>query len=112
MAGGNNHAKQIVIEQAESLSADLQNGHEGDLGKMGRLLALQTKMITPMYEADFVTMEDCAKNHKGNGDGITKIRVGPISIEGKLSTALIQSGCTIMCCVGVIFAIGKAESWW
>ena len=113
MAGGINHAKQIVLDQANGLAEDLQNGHAGDLDKMGRLLALQVKMITPIYEADFVTTADCAKSRENEKLAkVTKFKVGPVSIEGRLSTAVVSAATPILCCAMILFGVGKAEGWW
>lgn len=113
MAGGTNHAKQIVIDQADALANDLQNGHAGDLDKIGRLLSLHTRMIASMYENDFMTVADCVKNReKEKLAKITKFKIGPISIEGRLSTALVSAATPILCCAMILFGVGKAEGWW
>lgn len=111
MSDGINHAKKIVIGEAETMAKKLSNGSAGDSAIQGRAIALLVKMITPLYEASFVTKQDCEKMHsKEISKKITKLKVGPIEIEGHLTTALV---------IGILppiymaaFLCGKAKNWW
>jgi len=120
MAGGINHAKKIVIDEAKELADDLSNGNGSDPKKQGQAIALIVKMLTPMYEADFVTKEDCAIQHEllkkdiesksevGNLGDITEFNVGPMHIKGKLNFMMVMM---VLMFVGVLFAIAKTEGW-
>ena len=113
MASGDNHAKQIVIEEAESLANDLQNGRAGDPHTQGKAIALIVKMITPLYQAEFVTISDCRQMHEIRKTGkTTKIKLGPFSIEGHITTALVASLSPIVCCGILGFIVGKFQDWW
>lgn len=112
MPHGINHAKQIVIGEATELARKLQNGDAGCVKTQGRAIALLVKMITPLYEADFVTVEDCGQMHKGRSGKITKIKIGPIVFEGPISTALLINTIPLLCCVVVVFMAGKLQNWW
>ena len=113
MAGGNNHAKQIVIEEAECLAKKLQNGNAGCAQTQGRAIALLVKMITPLYEAEFVTIEQCNKVHRTSKVAkFTRLKIGPVEIEGRATTALILNSIPLICCIGMFFVIGKTQGWW
>ncbi len=115
MAHGNNHAKQIIIDQATSLAEKLQNGDSSCLKTQGRAIGLLVLMITPLYKAEFVTVDECKQSHDKmltNKKKITKIKIGPIVIEGPLTTTiLLQSGPILFCGI-VVFLVGKIQSWW
>ncbi len=117
MSGGNNSAKEIVIEEAESLASDLQNGHSGDPHTQGRAIGLLVKMITPMYRASFMTEDKCEEirkqtAEKGKGSKRTRIKIGPVVLEGAISNAILAN-IVPLCCIGVtVFVLGKMENWW
>ena len=113
MAGGINHAKQIVIEEAECLAQKLQNGNAGCPETQGRAIALLVKMITPLYTAEFVTVEECvAKSKSCKVVRSTKIKVGPVAIEGRITTALLMNSVPLICVGILVFILGKSENWW
>lgn len=112
MAGGVNHAKQIVVEEATQLAQDLQNGHAGDPHTQGRAIGLIVKMITPLYEADFVTVEDCRKQHEPKTNNQIKLKAGPFGFEGALTPSLVLVGMFVAGVGGLGFVIGKAQGWW
>lgn len=128
MAGGNNSAKKIVIKKvkdltdsAKDIAKNLQNGKSGDMHEMSRAIALlvesdilKNEMITALYEPEFVTIEECRKQHeKKEVDKseveLTEVSIGSLHIKGKLNVMIV--GMFILA-VGVVFAIGKTEGWW
>lgn len=128
MAGGNNSAKKIVIKKvkdltdsARDIAKNLQNGKSGDMHEMSRAIALlvesdilKNEMITALYEPEFVTIEECRKQHeKKEVDKseveLTEVSIGSLHIKGKLNVIIV--GMFILA-VGVGFAIGKTEGWW
>ena len=114
MAGGNNHAKQIVIGEANKLVADLQNGHAGDLEVHGRAIGLIVQMVTPLYEAEFVTVQECREVHKTTKkEGkITKLKFGPLQFEGQITTALLLNILPFACCGFLFYILGRVQNWW
>ncbi len=111
MAHGDNHAKRIVIDEATRLADKLQNGSAGCTETQGKAIALLVKMITPLYEAEFMTVEECERVHrdaKGN-KSITKLKFGPFSIEGFLNPSVIVP---IACCALCLFTLGRVQNWW
>ena len=116
MAGGHNHAKQIVIEQATCLADKLQNGNSGCTETQGKAIGLLVKMVTPLYEAEFVTIQDCRKMHGPEKDDkdvkTTKIKIGSVSIEGPLTAAILVNAVPVLCIAAVVFMVGKVQSWW
>ena len=113
MTGGNNHAKQIVIEEAEDLAKDLQNGHAGDLERIGKLTALIVKMIKPLYMNEFVTIQQCIQMHsKTNSIKVGRIKLGPLEISGPVTRTLMVNAIPLIYCIGITFLLGKAKSWW
>ncbi len=119
MSGGINHAKQIVIDEAKCLADKLQNGSAGCAQTQGKAIALLVKMVIPMFSAEFITVGDCeeCKEKRSNiktskNLNSTKLKVGPITIEGPITSALIVSLTPLLCLGGVIFMAGKMQSWW
>lgn len=121
MAGGNNHAKRIVIDEAESLAQELQNGHAGCAKTQGRAIALIVKMISPLYEAEFVTTEECRISHdkliedchgKRGINKITKLKIGPIQVEGPIITTILMNSVPLICCGILAYMLGKTQHWW
>jgi hypothetical protein len=112
MANGVNHAKQIVVDEATQLANDLQNGHAGDPHTQGRAIGLLVKMITPMYTADFVTVEECRKQHAPKPANQIKLKAGPFGFEGDLTPSLMLCGVVFGCFGGLLFIIGKTQGWW
>lgn len=108
MAHGDNHAKRIVMDEAARLAHKLQNGSAGCPETQGEAVGLLVKMITPLYEAEFMTVEECERVHK-KPKGITKLKFGPFSIEGMLTPTVIVP---IACNVFWVFALGRIQSWW
>lgn len=114
MAHGDNHAKQIVIDEATELADSLQNGNAGCPQTQGKAIALLVKMITPLYQAEFMTVEECVRVHK-NGNGkkpITRLKIGPVEIEGTITTAIIANFIPLLCCSVCVFVLGKTQNWW
>ena len=115
MPGGINHAKKIVIDEAACLAEKLQNGKSNCVETQGKAIALIVKMLTPLYEADFVTVEQCRKTHENlkkeesESGELTELAVGPMHIKGKINVAYLL---IFLCLAGVVFAIGKTEGWW
>jgi len=114
MVHGNNHAKQIVIDQATGLANKLQNGSAGCTETQGKAIGLLVQMVTPLYEADFITVQECKENRaKSNTEKkTTKIKLGPIEIEGPLTTTAILQCMPIVCCGIIIFMVVKVQNWW
>jgi len=105
MAGGGNHAKQTVLKQADKLVQKLNNGSAGCLETQGNAMALMLDMLRPLYENEFVTVEDCKKKCK---TGVfSTFKVGSVSIKAPITfiAILIPYG-------GIFFALGKAVGWW
>jgi hypothetical protein len=112
MANGINHAKKIVIDEAEQLSKELQNGHSGDPHTQGRAIALIVKMITPLYTADFVTKEECFAQHDVLRAGkVVKLKAGPFCFEGSISPALTLVFVMLAGLGIILYATGKAKGW-
>ncbi len=114
MAHGDNHAKKIVIDQATCLADKLQNGSAGCAETQGKAIGLLVKMITPLYEAEFVTTKDCETKHKERKGmkTLTKIKIGPIQVEGALTTAMMLHSLPVIGCGLIIFMVGKVQNWW
>lgn len=114
MSHGDNHAKQLVIKQARILTEDLQNGGAGDQHKQGQAVGLLLEMLTPIYEAEFVTVKECGEMHakQVKVSVPTKIKLGPFQIEGNITAALLMNSFPILCCGGMFFALGKSLGWW
>lgn len=114
MSHGDNHAKQLVIKQARILTEDLQNGGAGDQHKQGQAVGLLLEMLTPIYEAEFVTVKECEDIHakQVKVPKATKIKLGPFQIEGNITAALLINCFPIICCVALFIALGKSLSWW
>ncbi len=114
MAHGDNHAKQIVIDEATRLADKLQDGSAGCAETQGKAVALLVKMITPLYEADFVTVEECERVHRSpNGSKkITRLKIGPVEVEGPLTAAILVNIAPIACCALCFFTLGKVQNWW
>jgi hypothetical protein len=109
---GINNAKKIVIDEANELANELKNGNSGDIQVQGKAIALLVKMISPLYSAEFVTVEDCKAKHESLSKEdveITDLSVGPLHIKGRVNALIIM---IIVLAAGVIFAIGKTENWW
>ncbi len=105
MAGGEQHAKQTLVDETERLSNDLRNGHAGDIAKIGELLILVTKMMIPMYMTVFATEKDCKKR---SGTGMfTKIKLGPITIQAPIMFIVY-----LLPYAGLVFIVGKTQNWW
>jgi hypothetical protein len=56
---GENHAKTVVLNQADALQSQLSNGHKADPETHGAALLLLLQMTRPMFEARFMTEEGC-----------------------------------------------------
>ncbi len=119
MAGGDNHAKDIVIQQAEALAKKLQNRNGGCPETQGQAIELITKMIIPLYEARFVTESECLNNTEKMTRIIDKIKaaksvkssrikIGPVEVEGPM-VYIINCVPVIF---GVLFIVGKLKQWW
>lgn len=114
MTHGDNHAKQIVIDEATCLADKLQNGDAGCAETQGKAVALLVKMITPLYQAEFMTVGECERVHQSNNGRkkSTRLKIGPVEIEGTITTAILVNIVPIACCVMCIFAVGKSQNWW
>lgn len=116
MAHGDNHAKRIVIDEATRLADKLQNGSAGCAETQGKAVALLVKMITPLYEAEFMTVEECERVHQkstGSKKGTrAKIKIGPVEVEGPLTAAILVNIAPIACCALCFFTLGKVQNWW
>lgn len=125
MANGNIGAKQLIITQVKQMSDEadkyaksLEDGKSGDLHTISKTLALlvksnclQGEMLSAMYPVDFVTKEDCLKQH--NSLNISKkstIKLGPLEFEGSFNPT------SFLIAIGIlslfVFVTGKIESWW
>ena len=114
MAHGDNHAKRIVIDEATYLADKLQNDSAGCAETQGKAVALLVKMITPLYEAEFMTVEGCERVHrKPNGSKkITRLKIGPVEVEGPLTAAILVNIAPIAFCILCFFTLGKVQNWW
>jgi len=114
MAHGDNHAKRIVIDEAERLANKLQNGGAGCTETQGEAVALLVKMITPLYEAEFMTVEACERVHRKTKGSkkITRLKIGPFEIEGPMTTAILVNIAPVACCTLCFFALGRMQNWW
>ena len=114
MAHGDNHAKKIVIDEATCLADKLQNGNAACSKTQGKAIALLVKMITPLYEAEFMTVDECKRVHR-NGNGkkpITRLKIGTVEIEGTITTAIIANFMPLLCCGMCVYVVGKIQNWW
>ena len=114
MAHGDNHAKKIVIDEATRLADKLQDDSAGCPETQGKAVALLVKMITPLYEAEFMTVEECGRIHgKSKGSKkLTRIKIGPVELEGPLTTAILVNIAPVACCALCFFTLGKVQNWW
>jgi len=115
MAYGNNHAKKIVIEQAEALGAKLEANGAKCVETQGQAIGLLIKMVTTMYAADFVTIEDCIKRHDKNvkeENKLSRIKMGPVELEGRFGPVAILCIINFIFMGSIIFVVGKTEQWW
>ena len=114
MAHGDNHAKQIVIDEATRLADKLQNDKAGCAETQGKAVALLVKMITPLYEAEFMTVEECERVHRSSNGSkkITRLKIGPVEVEGPLTSAILVNIAPIACCALCVFTLGKVQNWW
>lgn len=116
MASGNNHAKRIVIDEATKLAEKLENGDSGCVKTQGRAISLLIKMITPLYMAEFVTIKECQEMHdkskKVKAVRITRLKIGPVQIEGPIIATLLANSMPFACCGALVFIIGKLQNWW
>ena len=114
MAHGDNHAKQIVIDEATRLANKLENGSAGCAETQGKAVALLVKMITPLYEAEFMTVEECGRVHRSSNwsKKITRLKIGPVEVEGPLTAAILVNIVPIACCILCFFTLGKGQNWW
>jgi hypothetical protein len=112
MTRGVNTAKQIVIDEANGYADKLKNGGAEDMETIGRAVGLLTKMVVSIYQCDFVTVEECKKMHLKSKGRHTRIKIGPLEFEGKVSAAVITSMIPLICCGILGFALGKANGWW
>ena len=113
MAGGNNSAKKIIVGQARDFSKKLKNGSCGCVETQGKAIALLIDMVIPAYMAEFVTVNQCKKMHiESKKPKTTRIKIGPVEIEGTVTTTLLTSLTPLFCVSGVIFMVGKMQGWW
>lgn len=114
MVNGNNHAKQILIEDTLAHVKKLENGSAGDIAIIGRTLSKVAKISCAMYENDFRTVESCEdirKSDKSKNTKTAKLKVGPVSIEGPITTTLLLNSIPLVCCGILLFALGKIQNW-
>lgn len=119
-----NHAKKIVVEEAAQLADELQNGNGGDLSTQGRAIGLIVKMITPLYEADFVTTQECGKLREDlRGEFIpgvltefkeagSTLKFAGVELSGKPVTALLLKAMGLVPFCVLFFMMGKLLKWW
>ena len=108
---GVNHAKQIVIDEAECLAEKLSNGKAGCAETQGRAIGLLVQMVSPMFAAEFVTVEDCRNQHKELEKAKkARIKIGPLEFEGILNPT-IGLFC-LATTAGFVFVSGKLKGWW
>ena len=112
MANGNNHAKKILIKEARSNAAKLQNGSAGDMALIGRTVGQLTAITTDMYENDFRTVGDCEKMHKKSNSKPMEFRVGPFAFKGQVTPAILMTIPPTVCCVMCVFMLGEKLKWW
>lgn len=117
MAGGINHAKKIVLDEACGLAKKLENGHAGNSETQGQAIALLVKMISPLYAAEFVTMEECRRQHtllrkKDPDRKPMRINLGPLKLEGNFSPVVLMALFMVIGIGCLIYALGKSEAWW
>ena len=120
MANGQNHAKQILIDETLGYVKKLENGSADDLHVIGRTLSKVARMACATFEANLRTVEDCEGLRKGcqgktassKPKNPIKIKLGPLAYEGFVTPALLMALPNIVTCVGGLFAIGKWQNWW
>jgi len=142
MADGENHAKQIVLGQAKELADKLFNGNAGDTQIQGQAIGLVIQMITPLYEADFMTESGCAmirlhceQHQKASHDKIinkieqiaaireekeaetTKyagatLKLGPLSLKGPVVPIFIILSVLLTPTAAIMYILGRLQSWW
>ena len=137
MANGVNHAKKIVIDEATSLADQLQNGGAGDTHLQGKAIGLMVKMITPLYEADFVTTQSCAAIRMECREEASKIhdkittdvieqcsklspikttkavmKLGPLELQGTVVPIAAILLVLVLPTAAVTFIMGKSQGWW
>jgi hypothetical protein len=114
MANGINHAKKILIDETLSNVTKLENGSAGDLHVIGRTLSKVARITCAMYENDFVTEQTCLSRHEAakKSKKNTRLKIGPVEIEGPMTTALLVHSIPLACCCAVLFMVGKLQNWW
>ena len=115
-------AKKIVIDQAESFAAHLENGHANDPIMLARAVAHIIKMQVSVYSIDFddfVKKGDCLEMHDAMKTSLkriprqqyTKIKAGPFSVEGNVTPALIASIIPFVCMGVMAYLLAKTNGW-
>ena len=137
MANGDNHAKQIVIGQAEELAEKLANGSGADPKTQGQAIGLLVQMVKPMYAAEFVTIQACAstrglcakredKKHReilqkieyavqngSNGPKQKKatLQLGPLSLAGPVVPIFVVLAVLLVPTGALLYVLSKLQGW-
>lgn len=142
MANGINHAKKIVLDQAQELAHNLQNGNSGDQHLQGKAIGLVIQMITPLYEADFTTTEACEKiralrdkviidkldsldakrdqteaaresrRKATDQKGPATLKLGPLELKGSVVPIFVILGILLVPSALIMYILGKTSGWW
>jgi len=110
MANGDNHAKTVVLNQADNLQNKLSNGHRADPETHGDALLLLMQMIRPIFEANFMTVDGCVENRsKCPAATASLINVHKSPISGKAIAGISGTtvGSVIAICITVLRLCGK-----
>ena len=110
MSHGENHAKMVVLNQADMLQGKLSNGHKSDPETHGDALLLLLQMVRPMFEAKLVTEEGCqARREKCPGAKPASVSVHKAPLSGKVIAGI--GGTTVSSvlaiCITVLRLCGK-----
>ena len=112
MAHGENHAKTVLLNQADALQAKLSNGHKADPETHGDALLLLLQMFRPMFEAKFVTEEGCEEKMSkcpGAAQATPSVNLHKPAMTGKAIAGLSGTtlGSVIAICITVLRLCGR-----
>lgn len=135
MSHGSNNAKQIVIDEAMELAEALQNGSAGDSKVQGKAISLLVRMLTPIYKADLVTIQECEHARKRCHDSVLEtieerhqtpqeiaykaanskakmhMKLGPIEFSGGIVPVAFVIIAWMSPFIGTFYVLGKVENW-
>ena len=109
------------------LAEKLQNGGADCLKTQGKAIALLVKMITPLYEAEFITVDQFVKREAElrnelfkkrtpqqikQDSAVMKLKVGPVEIAGGNTASACLSIFLLSPLVIFVYMVGRVQNWW